>query len=200
MAVHTYMEDYDGRMFGMNYPYGGQTNSSMNAYVVMNAYAPYIKSIDLFQCPGDGKFGKNIKPTDPLLGASFGWPKTMSYRYNGTYGNWRNDNDMRQKARRPLIYNAPIDDSGGRERDWWGAQSSLLFGDLRYVMRAPGGPAVGPFDFNSFPLYTQTAHSQKLLYTTSLDPWPKLCHGALYPDGHARFCKNWQRSKGADVP
>lgn len=181
-AINLYATNNNGNLYRYNYPYG-----SGNATPYVNVYRKYAKSDKLFQCPADMINGFRQKQ-----GSALYFPVSCSYFYDGD-----------PKAPGAILRNLESEAScpGSRTQGW------SVLSDIRYMTTG------NPYDVGGTPRYTRTAHSAPIWWNENDTSSPYyngssvvyiagLAVNRVYSDGHARFCRGWQRYqwKNKDLP
>jgi len=167
LAIKAYAADWNGWVYPYYYPYG-----VIDASPFVKVYLKYTKNEGVFQCPADLYFGKR-QPTT----SQYYWPRTCSYAYDGL--------DHTVSTTKSRNIDAEGATLGGRTQAQW------LMTDMRYYPPGQGQP--GLFDWASAG-YTVTGHGGVRWSGGANNPYiAGLGVIRLYLDGHARFCRGWQR-------
>ncbi|MDO8682470.1 MAG: prepilin-type N-terminal cleavage/methylation domain-containing protein [Armatimonadota bacterium] len=192
VGFRLYCEDNDGFMFNINFPYGynycppdwtkeqlidadngGGTNPARQqqfspTYMVKVAYAEYIKSKNVWQCPADDTYGlRDKRPAEKF-------PAGLSYFYTGSHGQPKDNAALQIPDNIPYPRHLDQDANDIRTK----GQFKCILSDRRHpITNIPGR-------------LTYTPHGQA--------PEGKEAHWGLttvrmMPDLHVRVCKNWQR-------
>lgn len=199
VAINLYTQDNNGCMYyyyniygtyrwpaskippdrkGLTAP-GSASMSRSTRYI--EALLKYTRNERLFQCPADTIWGFRQK-----AGSDLYFPESCSYGYKGI----KHPMEDAGNDSKPRNLEAEAGNPRSRTQEWW------VLSDLRTMTTD-----------NIFSLnragWTRTAHG--LVYFDPFDSTNQYHNGSsvayiaglscnkVYPDGHARFCRGWQR-------
>lgn len=185
-AINLYSQNNNGYMFRYWYPYG-VSDDLIGSKPVYDAMKKYTQNDRIFQCPSDTSTGLRVRKTSPYY-----FPVTMSYLYDGRK-HYAEVEDGKYKTKTDDTKPRHLDSEFGypqsRTQEW------CVLSDRRLNMTHANPDHLDP------PGTFKTPHDTT--FWDGNDPtWeidgrdvyiPNLGCTRVYPDGHARFCKGWQR-------